>query len=263
MNNRRISTCMAVLFSLAPLLACPVFADNGENGDIGEKIRQPVRESVEIRRQTQKETEQWREERKELTARYERLLEENRRLSEQSGRLEEEVEAARTRIDRKERQLADIDRLSEDIEPFLEEVVTRIRALDDEAPPFLVKERKNRHERIGAMMDDPETPVSERYRKVMEALLVEAEYANTIEVYRETIDIGERSLLADIFRLGRISLFYQSLDGQESGWFNVAENRWETLPRSHNRAIATAIDIGARRQPAELLSLPLGRLVVE
>ncbi len=261
MNNRRISTCMAVIFFLAPL-AYPVFADSGKTGDIGEQIRQPVRESVEIRRQTQKEAEQWREERKELTARYERLSEENRRLSEQSGKLEEEVDAARTRIDRKERQLADIEQLSEDIGPFLEEVVSRIRDLDDEAPPFLAEERKNRYERIDAMMDDPQTPVSERYRKVMEALLVEAEYANTIEVYRETIDIGERSLLADIFRLGRISLFYQSLDGQESGWFNVAENRWEALPRSHNRAIGTAIDIGARRQPAELLSLPLGRMVI-
>ncbi len=261
MNNRRISPCMAVFFLFASL-ACPVFADTGENGDIGEQIRRPVRESVEIRRQTQEEAEQWREERKELTARYERLLEENRRLEERSGKLGEEVGAARNRIDRKERQLADIEQLSEDIGPFLEEVAARMRDLDDEAPPFLAEERKNRHERIDALMDDPDTPVNERYRKVMEALLVEAEYANTIEVYRETIDINDRSLLADIFRLGRISLFYQSLDGQESGWFNVAENRWEALPRSHNRAIGTAMDIGARRQPAELLSLPLGRMVV-
>jgi hypothetical protein len=68
---------------------------------------------------------------------------------------------------------------------------------------------------------------------------------------------------ANIFRLGRISLYFQSMDQEECGWFNIAEKKWETLPARYNRAIAGAIDIGTRRRPAELLTMPLGKMVVK
>lgn len=64
--------------------------------------------------------------------------------------------------------------------------------------------------RLVELRDDPEVPVSEKFRKVLEALLVETEYGNTIEVYQETINTGGGEMLVDIFRLGRVGLFYQS-----------------------------------------------------
>jgi hypothetical protein len=70
-------------------------------------------------------------------------------------------------------------------------------------------------------------------------------------------------MLANIFRLGSISLFYQSLDQSECGFYNVADAKWQGLPATYNRDIAAAIDIGAKRQPVELLSLPLGRISVQ
>ena len=243
--------------------AYPCLADTPGNSDMGEQIREPVRESVEIRKQTQEQNEQWQREKQILTARYDRLQEENRRLEAQVHALEENVAATRSRVERKEKQLADIGQVTDGIEPFLRELAGRIEALMEEGPPFLKEERKQRLERLNEVIAGPDLSVSEKYRKAMEALLVEAEYGNTIEVYQQTIDADGRTLLANIFRLGRTSLFYQTMDRQESGWFNVAENRWETLPKTHNRAIAAAIDIGARRQPVELLTLPLGRLVVK
>ncbi len=241
----------------------PCFADTLETGDIGEKIHQPVQESVEIRKQTQEANEQWQRERQALAARYDRLTEENRRLAARKDALEEKVSASNSRIKRKEKQLADIEHVTVGIKPFLMETIGRIEALMTDGLPFLQKERQQRMERIHEMMADPDVPVSEKYRKVMEALLVEAEYGNTIEVYQKTIDADGKTMLANIFRLGRISLFYQTMDRQESGWFNAADSTWEKLPNTYNRDISTAIDIGAKRQPVELLTLPLGRLVVQ
>jgi hypothetical protein len=43
----------------------------------------------------------------------------------------------------------------------------------------------------------------------------------------------------------------------------VAKKKWEPLSTSHNLAIKSAIDIAAKRQPVELLSLPLGRMVIQ
>jgi hypothetical protein len=94
----------------------------------------------------------------------------------------------------------------------------------------------------------------------MEALLVEAEYGSTIEVYQQTIDVDGAPSLVNVFRLGRISLFYQTLDQKRCGFYDVAATGWRPLPTAFNRCIQTAIEIGAKRRPVELLTLPLGRM---
>jgi hypothetical protein len=116
---------------------------------------------------------------------------------------------------------------------------------------------------LETLLSDPDVVISEKYRKVMEALLVEAEYGFTIETYQETITIDGRPLLVDIFRLGRISLFYQSLDRKKCGFYNTADAAWQDLDPSFNPVIQPAIDIAAKRRPVELLTLPVGKIVVQ
>jgi DNA repair exonuclease SbcCD ATPase subunit len=239
------------------------FAQTTAEDNTGERVRRSVRESVEIRRQTQKEHEKWQEEKQRLTERYESLESENRRLSEKQARLSEKEQAARSRILQKEKQIADIRQVTQDVEPFLKQLASDISKLVEHDLPFLAHERQKRIKSIEKLMEDRQAPVSEKYRRVMEALFVEAEYGNTIEVYQENIEVQGRSMRANIFRLGRISLYFQSMDQEECGWFNIAEKKWEKLPTRYNRAIAGAIDIGTRRRPAELLTMPLGKMVVK
>ncbi|MBA2882197.1 vacuolar-type H+-ATPase subunit I/STV1 [Desulfosalsimonas propionicica] len=248
---------------LALFLAGTCPAQTAEGGDTGEKVRSNVFESVQTRKQTQKEREQWQEEKQELTAAYDRLQDKKTRLEKERALLEKKKAAAEKRIAGKEKKLADIEQITEDIEPFILQTADRLEEVVENDLPFLAAEREKRLDRIGELMADPGKSVSEKYRRVMEALLVEAEYGNTIEAYQKSIEVDGRSLRANIFRLGRISLFYQTMDQEECGWFNAAENRWEKLPATHNSNIAAAIDIAAQRQPAELLTLPLGRMVVK
>jgi hypothetical protein len=86
------------------------------------------------------------------------------------------------------------------------------------------------------------------------------EYGNTIEVYQETIVTKDREMLVDIFRLGRIALFFQTLDHKSCGFYNVASAAWQPLPPAYNRMIEAAMEIGAKRRQVELLTLPLGRI---
>ncbi|MFW6179257.1 MAG: DUF3450 domain-containing protein [Desulfohalobiaceae bacterium] len=249
-----------VIFSL--LLACSVLAQEKAQ-DTGERARKPVSEAVDIRQQTQKEREEWQEERQEMVDRYDRLQEENKDLKDQHGELREQVESAKERVSGKEKQLQDIEQVAEDIEPFLDNRLASLEQLVEKDLPFLTAEREKRLQRLEELMQDSEQKVSEKYRRIMEAYLVEAEYGRTIEVQQKSIQVEGRSIRADIFRLGRLGLFYQTRDNQESGWYNVAQEEWQELPVKFNRAIGKAIDIGAERQPAELLTMPLGRLEVE
>jgi hypothetical protein len=110
--------------------------------------------------------------------------------------------------------------------------------------------------------DDPEVPVAEKFRKTMEALSIESEYGNTIEVYHDRILLGDQQVSGQIFRLGRISLYYLSLDGQEAAVFDVGEQQWRRLDDRFVPAVSAAVEIALKRRTAGILDLPLGRLAV-
>ncbi|MDX9786956.1 MAG: DUF3450 domain-containing protein [Desulfobacterales bacterium] len=235
----------------------PVLAQSNQ---VAEEIGKSVQQAVDTRQATQKEEEGWRSEKQALLAAYDRLQEEEKRLRITSEQLQAETVAAEVRIASMEKQLRDTEEISSRILPFLQELVNRLKKQVLSDMPFLVKERTQRIERLTELMTDPGVTVSEKYRKVMEALLVEAEYGNSVEVYQETLSVAGTSRLVNIFRLGRIGLFYQSLDRKECGAYDVAAAEWRPLADAFNRAVGTAIDIGAKRRPIELLTLPLGRM---
>jgi predicted RNase H-like nuclease (RuvC/YqgF family) len=220
-----------------------------------------VRQSIDTRQATQKAEEQWRLEKERLVARFEQLEQKQRQLTEQKKELNHQIEPARGRISAKEKQLADIEEISNRIPPFVNEISNALKSQVTEGLPFLLKERQGRIQRLETVISQPDVDISEKYRKIMEALLVEAEYGFTIETYQETIAIDGQAMLVDIFRLGRISLFYQSLDRKRCGFYNTADGAWQDLETAHNVSIQTAIDIAAKRRPIELLTLPLGRMV--
>ena len=227
---------------------------------VREKIEKPVQQAIDIRQATQKAEEAWRQERDERMALLTSLEQERERLEKEQLRLQEDQAARRQRIDAKTLQLVASKEIAGQIAPYLEEVLAALRTRIIADQPFLARERRLRVDRLGSLLGDPGVTVSEKFRKTMEALMVEAEYGRTIEVYQDTITVEGQSLLATIFRLGRIALFYQTLDQRHSGMFDVTARTWTPLPSSFDRALRTAIDIAAKRQPVELLNLPLGRL---
>jgi len=187
------------LLGIVPMIAFPAAAQ------IREQIEKPVSEAVTLRQQTQAAETRWREERQALIAEMEALELEARLLEAQKAALAQSTTATRARIDAKARELAEIERMASQIEPFLNEQLGRLEAL---------------------------------------------------------VAIDGQPILVDIFRLGRLALFYQTLDRKQCGHYDVAAAAWRPLSTAHNRAIQAAVEIGARRKPVELLSIPLGRMVV-
>ncbi|EKD40057.1 MAG: hypothetical protein ACD_75C00191G0002, partial [uncultured bacterium] len=228
-----------------------------ENGET-DRIKKPVAESIRIRQNTQEQEQQWRDDKEKLLARYARLEETKKQLTLRRTALDDKVKETKSRIAAKHKQLDDIEGIGKEIAPLIDSLIKELETFVASDLPFLAEERLNRLQRLGELRGDPEVAVSEKFRKVMEALLVETEYGNTIEVYQETIALGGRGTLVDIFRLGRVGLFFQTLDRTSCGRYDVAAASWQPLPSEYNRSIATAMEIGAKRRPAELLTLPLG-----
>jgi septal ring factor EnvC (AmiA/AmiB activator) len=166
-----------------------------------EKIEKPVRQAIDTRQATQKAEEAWRQERDERMALLTSLEQEQARLEKEQLRLQEDQAARRQRIDAKARQLAASEEIAGQMAPYLEEVLDTLRARIVADQPFLTRERRLRVDRLGSLLGDPGVTVSEKFRKTIEALMVEAEYGRTIEVYQDTITVEGQPLLATIFRL--------------------------------------------------------------
>lgn len=247
--------CMGIVLML--LTVAPGWA---EKHDFSAQVKKPVREAIDTRQATQEAEEKWRDDKRKLVAVYEQLQQEQKQLQVRKDELRHEIAAARDRIALKEKQLQDIEQISTQMTPFLQDLVVRLRQMASGDMPFLTDEREQRIARLTGLMEDHEVSVSEKFRKTMEALLVEAEYGSTIEVYQQTIDVDGAPSLVNVFRLGRTSLFYQTLDQKRCGFYDVAAAAWRPLPADFNRSIQTAIEIGSKRRPVELLTLPLGRI---
>ncbi|MGB3224701.1 MAG: DUF3450 domain-containing protein [Desulforhopalus sp.] len=251
----RCVSCIFSLFIVQLTLFCQVQA-----GEATEQIKKTVDESINIRQNIQKSEVQWQSDKEKLLARYDELTETAQYLSGKRQALTEKIDNTRSRIAVKQKQLDDIEQIQSEIIPLIASLIVEIEQFTATDLPFLSEERNGRLKRLIEIRDDPEVAVSEKYRKVMEALLVEMEYGNTIEVYQETIAADDREMLVDIFRLGRIALFFQTLDRKSCGFYNVASAAWQPLPTAYNRTIEAAMEIGAKRRPVELLTLPLGRI---
>ncbi|WP_028583901.1 DUF3450 domain-containing protein [Desulfogranum mediterraneum] len=229
--------------------------------EVSERIEQPVAEAIAARQQTQEEEEQWRRLQARLLAQLEGLQQEVGQLRRVEGELSSQVAAVEARLEQKNQQLRDIAQIQAEMDPFLEQLLARLLSLPGQGLPFLLEEREQRFSRLETTLQDPAISLSERYRKAMEALLIEAEFGLSLETYQQTLPIGGRPLLVDIFRLGRLGLFYLTLDRSACGFFNVATDAWSPLDKGYLRDLETAVAIAAKQRPVELLTMPLGRMV--
>lgn len=254
------------LMNLFLILSFPVltWAGTPAKKDVGRQSEKNVEKAIQIQQKTQEDRTKWEQKKSALAVQYEALLLEKQMLEKENG-----VLAARQQQQVSLNRILDLQkkesiRVANELMPFLDTVYERIQTLVANDPPFLKEEREQRLVTLSGVMKDPEVTISEKYRKVMEALFIEAEYGATIEVYQDKIQLDSTEgaeTLANIFRLGRVCLFFLSLDQNTCGVFNPGEKVWQVLPETLLPSIRSAVEIGSKRRPVELLTLPIGRLV--
>ncbi len=161
-------------------------------------------------------------------------------------------------------ELADYERQFNDIEVtkrrILPLIVRQIDVLDEFVSldiPFLETERGLRIQELRNLMERPEVPTSEKYRRISEAYQIELEYGHTIEAYEgELTDQGEARTV-NFLRFGRLGLYYMTLDGLEIGFFNNETDQWERLPSEYIQPLDRAIRIARKQLPPDLVRLPV------
>ncbi len=160
-------------------------------------------------------------------------------------------------LHKKETQMRDIVQMQQQIVPFLQrmvDVLAEFVALD---VPFLPDERRQRIEQLKQLMQRSDISVTEKYRRIMEAYRVEAEYGHTIESYQGTLNGEGEPRQVEFLRLGRTGLYYLTLRGDAGGFWLPASKQWVPLEASLLESLDKAIRIAKKQAPPDLIVLPV------
>lgn len=157
----------------------------------------------------------------------------------------------------KERQ--ETERMLMELEP---ELAARVDALADSIDadlPFLRQERRERVAMLRESLMDHRLGLDVKLQRVLEAHLIEAGYGRSVEALIRSINLKGEATTVHIFRLGRLGLYYLTMDNTEAGHWSRDKAAWVSLPSSMISTLNTAMNIARRRQAAELVELPVGR----
>ena len=156
-----------------------------------------------------------------------------------------------------EQQLQQIEVTQREIVPLILNMQNSLEQFVQLDLPFLPQERQQRIAKLHAMMARADVSNAEKFRRIIEAYQIENDYGNTIEAYRANITLEGTTSSVDFLRVGRVALYYQRLDGSETGYWNQADQRWETLSNEYQHPIRNGLRIARKETAPDLLSLPV------
>lgn len=225
-----------------------------------EKVQQKVSDSMGVEANTQAKTDDWNWEKQGIIQEIRDLKYRATWLQYRQEKNHQYIANAKQNIEDLEFKKAELNKLREQLEPYLEAVILRMEDFIAKDLPFLPSDRERRISALKSSMDNYDLPLSEKLRRVFdEGLVIETDYGKSVEVVEgETLNIGGVDTQVFIFRLGRVGMYYMSLDEEQVGWYNAEKRQWEPLSDSLTRDIATAIDFGQRKKAVEIVKLPLG-----
>jgi hypothetical protein len=154
-------------------------------------------------------------------------------------------------------QLENVTVIGREVTPLMLRMVESLEEFVELDVPFLLDERRERIERLKALMDRADVTNAEKYRRILEAYQIENEFGRTIEAYRGSLEGDGETRTLDFLRVGRVSLIYQTLDGREVGAWSQADGTWQTLDGSYRPAIRQGLRIARKQAAPDLLRLPI------
>ncbi|QKJ21861.1 DUF3450 domain-containing protein [Poseidonibacter lekithochrous] len=163
------------------------------------------------------------------------------------------ISSQETEIASLDQQIIDIEQTQKNIFPLMINMIKSLETLVNQDTPFLLTERLDRVKRLESTLNKADIQTHEKYRIILEAFKIEYDYAKTIEAYQDKINDKTYNFL----RLGRVALYYQSLDLKEYGYYNKETQSWDIIEDSVSKSnIRKAIKIAKKQQNVDFLNLP-------
>lgn len=245
------STRCALTLTLYGALTLPALATSLQ------QVQLDSQKTLQQEQASQKKVEQWNDQRQAL---INELLDQKTQLEWnrfQNKKFNQYVVHKQHTLEDLSRQKEQMTLLRKELEPYLDTTVATLHQQVATDLPFLIQERRERLAFLDQSLTDPELALSEKLRRVLEALQVEADYGNSVEVTTETLSLNATDTRVQMLRLGRLGLFYLTQDGHHVGHWDNMQQRWLPLEDHYQRTVQKTIDVIEQTRAAELIDLPL------
>jgi hypothetical protein len=188
--------------------------------------------------------------------RYRAALHQTKSLKTYNRYLQDMLQSQQQEMQSLQEQLENIDTTQQEIVPLILRMLQSLEQFVALDMPFLPEERQQRIQRLKVMVQRADVTNAEKYRRILEAFQIENDYGKTIEAYRGDLKINGKTRSVDYLRLGRVALYYQLLDGSETGFWNKEQKQWQQV-NDYRSAVKKGLRIARKQMAPDLLTLPI------
>lgn len=151
------------------------------------------------------------------------------------------------------RQIEEMERTERELLPLMLRMVEGLEKFVALDLPFLATERNERLASLKKMMGDPEANNADKFKRILEAWQIEAEYGRSLGAERAEVE----GRTVDVLRVGRTALYYLSSDGKHAGIWDAPGKTWQALPASHLSEVRHGLRMARETAAPDLLKLPI------
>jgi len=246
----------AIAAAMALALALPAQAQLEQALDTGEQATRRAE-------QVQEQINQLDDERSDMVREYRTLLQQRDAAELYARQQQKVVESQRREIESLTEQLGRVDEITAQTVPMMLDMIADLKTFVAADLPFKLEEREARLEGLDAAMSDPQVPMAERYRLIIEAYQAEQEYGSTIDTWKavQTVDGSDQTV--DMFQFGRVALVWITQGDDAGKRWDRESGQWVDLDSSMVPHIREGIRVASGKKQQEVLFGPVSPLTVQ
>jgi hypothetical protein len=187
---------------------------------------------------------------------YRATLRETESLRRYNEQLELQIKSQEEEIVSIQGQIEDIERTNREIYPLMQRMIETVDRFVQLDMPFLKAERAKRIQTLKEVMNRADVSTAEKYRRILETYTIEMEYGRTLEAYEDKLGEGEDTRTVNFLRIGRVALMYQTLDGDETGYWDVDKKAW-VEDNDYEEAVHDGLKVARKQTAPDLLIAPI------
>jgi len=256
MNQKRLRIFGKVS---APLLAaCILLATTAPvPATSREAAEHMVGDAIAAEANAQKQQTKWNARRSTMLEEIRQLKSENLWVSFQEKKYSRYVSSMEEKIAELQRIKVEMERMEQELEPFLYSLVDRLTVAVQADLPFLKQERTRRLDFLQRTLDDHELSNGEKLRRILEALEVETAYGRSTEVSEQTVQLDGNPTLATVFRAGRLGLYCLTPNHAHAGRYDRETGGFVTMDSDFVRPLTELQAMIERKRFTNFIFLPV------
>jgi hypothetical protein len=196
------------------------------------------------------------DETRELLTQYRQFVSETKNLRAYTEQLGVQVQSQQEEMEFVNQQLEELEVTSREVQPLMQKMLDTLDHFVQLDLPFQLEERRKRVESLKEMMGRADVSVSEKYRRIIEAYQIETEYGHTLEAYQDELGQDRGARTVRFLRIGRVALLYQTMDEEETGYWDAAKKAW-VVDDSYRSAVKHGFEVADKVGAPDLLIAPM------